>query len=235
MTNMTPKTRLTTLSVVLAGLALGGCHIEEIQNNPIDVVNSHSFDVANWRQRPRTIDNQVEEITLVHTINFTSGDSELSEVELSELLKFLQESGVHDGARIEIDGPRDQGGYHDPLTAARMSAIEAELSSIGLRSQVPSRPITSLAKPEEAIAVTVSRAMVILPDCNTPQPEFALRPRAKFSCSNAAALGMMIADPLDLERGRATGPADGQASSVSIQRYRAGKTKPLKIESSRSR
>ncbi len=235
MTDTISKTGFAKLSVVLAGLALSGCHIEEIQNNPIDVVNSHTFDHANWQQRPRTVDNQVEEITLVHTINFTSGDSDLSEVELSELLKFLQESGVHDGARIEIDGPRDLGGYHDPLTAARMSAIEAELSSIGLRSQVPSRPITSLVKPEEAIAVTVSRAMVILPNCNIPQPEFALRPRAIFSCSNAAALGMMIADPLDLERGRATDPADGQASSVSIQRYRAGKTKPIKIESSRSR
>ncbi len=233
MTNMTPKTRLTTLSVVLAALALAGCHIEEIQNNPIDVVNSHTFDVANWQQRPGTIENQVEEITLVHTINFTQGDSELSGEEMGELLKFLQESGVHDGARIEIDGPRDQGGYHDPLTAARMSAIKAELTSIGLRSQVPARPITSLAKPEEAIAVTVSRAMVILPDCTTPQPEFALRPRAHFGCSNAAALGMMIADPLDLERGRAIDSADGEVASRSIQRYRAGKTKAIKIESSK--
>ncbi len=233
MTNMTPKTRLTTLSVVLAALALTGCHIEEIQNNPINLVTSHTFDHANWQQRPRTMDYQVEEITLVHTINFTAGDSELSEVELSELLKFLQESRVHDGARIEIDGPRDQGGYHDPLTAARMSAIEAEISSIGLRSQVPARPITSLAKLEEAIAVTVSRAMVILPDCNTPQPEFAMRPRVNFSCSNAAALGMMIADPLDLERGQVLGPSDGEAATGSIQRYRAGKTRALKIESSR--
>ena len=230
---MTPKTRFTTLSIVLAALALTGCHIEEIQNNPIDVLSSHTFDHANWQQRPRTMDNQVEEITLVHTINFTQGDSELSEEEMGELLKFLQESGVHDGARIEIDGPRDQGGYHDPLTAARMSAIEAELTSIGLRSQVPARPITSLAKPEEAIAVTVSRAMVILPDCTTPQPEFALRPRAIFGCSNAAGLGMMIADPLDLKRGRAIDSADGEAASQSIQRYRAGKTKAIKIESSK--
>ncbi len=46
--------------------------------------------------------------------------------------------------------------------------------------------------------------MVILPDCSAPQPPFATRPAYIYSCANAAALGLMIADPVDLARGRAT-------------------------------
>lgn len=228
------SSRLTRAAVLLSVSMLAGCHlVRTTQTDAMDAVQSHTFNHSNWSEKHRHMKNQVEEVTLVHTIDFAPGDSDLSEVELSELLMFLQESGVHDGARIEIDGPRDQGGYHDPLTAARMSAIEAELTGIGLRSQVPARPITSLVKPEEAIAVTVSRAMVILPDCDSDELEIDMRPRSVFTCATTAALGMMIADPLDLKRGQVLGPSDGAAATGSIQRYRAGKTKALKIESSR--
>ncbi len=228
------SSRLTLAAVLLSVSMLAGCHlVRTTRTDATDAVQSNTYFHSTYSEKHRHIKNQVEEVTMVHTINFASGDSELSEEELGKLLDFLQKSGVHDGARIEIDGPRDQGGYHDPLTAARMSAIAAELSSIGLRSQVPARPITSLAKPEEAIAVTVSRAMVILPDCNTDALDVDMRPRSVFSCANAAALGMMIADPLDLERGQVLGPGDGEAATGSIQRYRVGKTKALKIESSK--
>ena len=228
------SSRLTLAAVLLSASMLAGCHLARTtQTDATDAVQSNTYFHSTYSEKHRHLKNQVEEITRVHTINFTQGDSELSEEELGKLLEFLKESGVHDGARIEIDGPRDQGGYHDPLTAARMSAIKAELSSIGLRSQVPARPITSLAKPEEAIAVTVSRAMVILPDCNSDALDVDMRPRSVLSCANAAALGMMIADPLDLERGQVLGPSDGEAATGSIQRYRAGKTRALKTESSK--
>ncbi len=212
--------RLAKLFPVLGLLALGACHVDPNTQSPIDLVTSHTFDHANWRQIPGQMTNQVEPITFTHSVNFGPGETELNEAELTSLLAFLQKSGVHQGARIEIDGPRSQGGYFDPVTAARVSGIEAELSSIGLRSQVPVRPTTSLLRPEDAIAVSVTRAVVILPDCSAPQPAFATRPTYSYSCSNTAALGMMIADPLDLERGRAEGPADGEPAARVIQLYR---------------
>jgi pilus biogenesis lipoprotein CpaD len=218
--------RLAKLFPVLGLLglgALGACHVDPNTQNPVDLVTSHTFDHANWQQIPGELKHQVEPITFTHSVNFGPGETELNEAELTGLLAFLQESGVHQGARIEIDGPRSQGGYFDPVTAARVSGIETELSSIGLRSQVPVRPTTSLLRPEDAIAVSVTRAVVILPDCSTPQPAFATRPTYSYSCSNTAALGMMIANPLDLERGRAEGPADGQPAARVIQLYRERK------------
>ncbi len=213
--------RLAKLFPVLGLVILGACHIDPNTQNPISLVTSHTFDHANWQQIPGSLENQVESITFTHSVDFGAGETDLNEAELTGLLAFLQRSGVHQGARIEIDGPRSQGGYFDPVTAARVSGIEAELSSIGLRSQGPARPTTSLLRPDDAIAISVTRAVVILPDCDTPQPDFATRPAYTYSCTNTAVLGMMVANPLDLERGRPEGPADGQPAAKVIEMYRA--------------
>ncbi len=218
------KARLARLFPVFGIVALlGACHIDPNTQTPIELINSHTFDHANWQQIPARIVNQVEPITFVHTTNFDPGETELSEAESARLLAFLQSSGVHQGARIEIDGPRGGGGYFDPVTAARVAEIEAELSAIGLRSEVPIRPTASLLRPDNAIAVSVTRAVVVVPDCSAPQPERASRPAYSFNCSNTAALGMMVAKPLDLERGRNEGAADGEAAARVIQLYRERK------------
>lgn len=224
------KPRLTRLALLAAAVTLAGCHMAQVPDNPIDQVNSHVFDSANWQQLPRPMRNQVEPISLVHTVSFDAEEIQLGAQELARLAEFLEQAGVGDGARIEIDGPRDVGGYHDPVTKARFAAIEAELTRIGLRSVVPARPRALLGKPEDRIAVTVTRAMVIPPDCDPGQPGFATRPDFSFSCSSAAILGQMIADPVDLEQGRALGPADAESSTLAIRRFRAGAPRPINPE-----
>lgn len=47
-----------------------------------------------------------------------------------------------------------------------------------------------------------------------------MRPQYNYNCSNTAALGMMVANPLDLERGRNEGPADGERAAKVIELYR---------------
>ena len=215
------KARLVKLLPVFGVVALlGACHIDPNTQNPIELVNSHTFDHGNWQQIPARVVNQVEPVTFVHTTNFKPGETELSETESGLLFAFLQNSGIHQGARIEIDGPRSGGGYFDPVTAARVAEIEAELSAIGLRSQVPIRPTTSLMRPDNSIAVSVTRAVVVLPDCGASQPDAAMRPAYIFNCSNTAALGMMVAKPLDIQRGRNEGAADGETSARVIELYR---------------
>jgi len=221
MPDMKSKARLARLFPVLGAVALlGACHVDPNSQNPVSLFTSHTVDSANWQQIPARIVNQVEPITFIHTANFDPGETALSEKESELLLAFLQSSGVHQGARIEIDGPRGGGGYFDPVTAARVAEIEAGLSAIGLRSEIPVRPVTSLMRPDDAIAVSVSRAVVVLPDCTAPQPDPAMRPQYNYNCSNTAALGMMVANPLDLERGRNEGAADGERSAKVIELYR---------------
>jgi type IV pilus biogenesis protein CpaD/CtpE len=47
-----------------------------------------------------------------------------------------------------------------------------------------------------------------------------MRPQYNYSCSTAAALGMMVANPVDLKTGRSEGAADGEAAARVIQLYR---------------
>lgn len=221
MLNTKPKARLAKQLAVLGTVTLlGACHVDPDTQSAVEVFRSHTVDSANWQQIPARVVSQVEPITFVHTANFDPGETALNEAEFDRLLAFLQNSGVHQGARIEIDGPRGGGEYFDPVTAARVADIEARLTAIGLRSEIPVRPVTSLMRPDDAIAVSVSRAVVVLPDCTAPQPDPAMRPQYNYNCSNTAALGMMVANPLDLERGRNEGAADGERSAKVIELYR---------------
>ena len=221
MPDMKSKARLVKLLPAFGMVALlGACHVDPNTQNPIELFTSHTVDHANWQQIPAKVQTLVEPVTFVHATNFEPGETELNEAELDRLFAFLQTSGVHQGARIEIDGPRAGGGYFDPVTAARVAEIEAALSDIGLRSEVPVRPSTTLLRPDDAIAVSVTRAVAVLPDCSAPQPEAAMRPQYNFSCSTAAALGMMVASPVDLKTGRSEGAADGEAAARVIQLYR---------------
>ncbi len=224
MPDMTSKARIARLAWLFPAFGmvalLGACHVDPNTQNPVSLFTSHTVDHANWQQVPAKVRTGVEPVTFVHAANFEPGETELNEAELNRLLAFLQTSGIHQGARIEIDGPRAGGGYFDPVTAARVAAIEAELSAIGLRSEIPVRPNTTLLRPDDAIAVSVTRAVAVLPDCSAPQPEAAMRPQYNFSCSTAAALGMMVASPVDLKTGRSEGAADGETAARVIQLYR---------------
>lgn len=221
MPDMKSKARLAKLFPAFGMVALlGACHVDPSTQTPGDLFTSHTVDHANWQQVPAKVQNLVEPVTFVHTTNFEAGETELNEAELDRLLAFLQTSGVHQGARIEIDGPRAGGGYFDPVTAARVVEIKAALSNIGLRSEIPVRPNTTLLRPGKAIAVSVTRAVAVLPDCSAPQPEAAMRPEYNFSCSTAAALGMMVANPVDLKTGRNEGAADGEVAARVIELYR---------------
>ena len=74
--------------------------------------------------------------------------------------------------------------------------------------------------------VTVGRYLVVPPRCpnwaKPSQRDPLNQPASNFGCATTVNLGLMVADPADLVRGRTLGPADGSASMLSIQRYRAG-------------
>jgi pilus assembly protein CpaD len=43
-----------------------------------------------------------------------------------------------------------------------------------------------------------------------------------MGCSNEINLGLMVADPNDLARGRPLAPADAERAALSVQKYRTG-------------
>ena len=124
MPDMKSKARLVKLLPAFGMVALlGACHVDPNTQNPIELFTSHTVDHANWQQIPAKVQTLVEPVTFVHATNFEPGETELNAAELDRLFAFLQTSGVHQGARIEIDGPRAGGGYFDPVTAAGVAGM----------------------------------------------------------------------------------------------------------------
>jgi pilus biogenesis lipoprotein CpaD len=81
------------------------------------------------------------------------------------------------------------------------------------------------------VSVLVERYVVTPPNCpDWSKPvgqDSENTPLANFGCANTANLGMMVVNPRELIRGSTPGPADGEAVSAAIKRYRQGKTKEL--------
>ena len=88
----------------------------------------------------------------------------------------------------------------------------------------------SLRRSAGAIFAAVLATSVAVADSHRldpNDPDDALTIGRKIGCSTNANLGQMVADPLDLQQGRPAGAADGEAASLSIQRYRRGETREL--------
>jgi pilus assembly protein CpaD len=92
------------------------------------------------------------------------------------------------------------------------------------RSGPPAAP--GVMGPDQ-IRLIASRATAVNPDCpgyNEPVSEYDRfgRPDLNIGCANEINLGLMVADPNDLVRGRPLAPADAERSALAIQKYRTG-------------
>ena len=225
------RLRLRLLGTALAASALSGCFLNADALPPNNVRSLDQLYHSLMRLQPAVIEPQVETITMIHKVNFTYGEGRLSQAEDDRLMRFIQESAADRKSRVEIDGPRKAAGRHDILTAARIAAIAEKLSAMGIDAGVAARPVESLAKPDDAIVVTITRAMVIEADCGVPKTIYGPRPTHIWSCTTSAALGRMVVDPMDLERGRPLGPGDGEQQTLGVQRYRTDQIKQPKADS----
>lgn len=223
-----PLWRPIAMTFMAAGLS--GCFLNPDSLPPTEIVNTHALYHSLMRLQPPVVEPQVETVSVLHPVRFVPGSSELSEREITRLIDFLNQTYTTSDARIEIDGPRGPEGFRDGLEALRVASLSETLMHLGVDAEVPASPIESLSRPDDATVIVVTRAMVIEPDCSVPKTIYSPRPTHTWSCSSAVALGRMVANPLDLKRGRATGPADGESAAKAIQRYREGEIKQLEVE-----
>lgn len=214
-----------------ACVALSGCFLNPDAMPPNDVRPTDQLYHSLLRLQPKVVEPQVEAVTVLHEVQFSFGEDSLSSEEMDRLSAFVAESRLDQHSRVSVDGPRKLSGSFDILTEARINAITEELREMGVRARISATPIDSLTKPDDAIIVTITRAMLIEPDCDVPKTIYGPRPTHIWSCSNAVVLGRMVVDPMDLHKGRSLGPGDGETMARAIERYRTDKVKPLKGES----
>lgn len=241
--------RTATSSVALGALALllAGCHVERREHQPLaqadpaqpfGEIGTYVEDLshtASWRQIQRQPDNLVQIVGFDHQVSFAVGEDRLQPAERARLADFLGEIKLGYGDKIVLDGPRRAGDGFDPVTAERLEGLRAELTQMGFDAAIAGQPSGETAQQTgEAVSVQVSKAVVIPPECAQAQPELGHRPAIAMGCSNTTNLGLMVANPRDLTEGGTLGPADGEAATLAIQRYRKGEVTPLtKLETSK--
>lgn len=207
----------TTILLSLGAALMGGCAGQTAQDyNP--------FLVGQWRQIPERPQNHVEPVRLEHVVAFQSSAIRPDGTERDRLYEFMREGHLNVRDKIDLHAPRSQDGGYDPVTAARLEVLQGEFQQLGLVAHIAPVPGRVALAGQDQVAVVVRRAAVIPPDCDPgPEPWAGQRPQAVVGCADIAAIGLMVADPMDLAKGRPITPPDAEAAASAIQRYRAQK------------
>lgn len=183
--------------------------------------------VADWTPAASPSDLQVQWVTHEHSISFNSPTNLLTNQEMRSLDRFLSEIDLRPSDRLFVDvGPQSG----EVVSDTRIGVINDQLRHYvpGVRAQ----PITGEKGGRTNVRLIVGRYVVQPPNC----PDFSRpsssnpgnHPDSNFGCSTTRNLGLMLADPGDLLRGRTLGPGDGESLSRGIRAYRDGKVIPPK-------
>ena len=224
-----PQSRLLNMPVLLIAVLL------------MTLVTACAPEISQWSPDQNVKRNDVRWITFQHHVRFTDDGAELDETERRRLQSFLSRHDAGDNDRILIGSRGVRASGTDVRRASRReTAVAAELRKLrlpaGLLPDVPAKETW-----DGTIKIVLGRYVVIPPDCpdwtKRADGDPANRRSSNFGCASAVNLGLMVADPGDLVRGRTAGPADGATGARRYKAYREGNEKqapaitPLMIQS----
>jgi pilus assembly protein CpaD len=192
---------------------------------------------------------EVDRAEYRHSVYFPTDRSAVPASERARLLSFLETVGPGGRDSIRLEGHADERAtelYNLELAADRNEGVEALLRDVGLGDlpvtkvaygeAVPAVPATGPAawRLNRRVELILERHVVTLPACpdwsRQSGTDFSNQPHSNFGCATQTNLGLMVAEPKDLVRGRTVAPADGVHQAEGIVRYRTGKVVELEEE-----
>lgn len=195
--------------LIAAALGLAACGDSAPEFSPAD--------------SPKT--NRVSVVREEHVVRFAHGRADLDSAERARLSDFLMRQASNDGALVSIGPSTGPSG----IVASRERSLRAVLAQRGYR-QVDAIHTGSDTGGANQATVSVNRYVVTTPRCpdfsKPSEYNYTNTTYSNFGCANAHNLGVMVADPADLMRGRPEGAQDGTQAVLGIQRYRTGRVTP---------
>jgi pilus biogenesis lipoprotein CpaD len=192
---------------------------------------------------------EVDRAEYRHSIYFPTDSSVFPAQERARLLTFLETVQPSGRDSIRLEGHADERAseqYNLELAANRAERVEGFLREAGMGDlnitavafgeAVPAVPSTGPAawSMNRRVELVLERYLVTLPACpdwsRQSGTDFSNLPHSNFGCATETNLGLMVAEPKDLVRGRALAPADGVHQAEGIVRYRTGKVVELEEE-----
>lgn len=179
-------------------------------------------DAADWSPHPASKKNEVRWIAFEHVARFSRDSDMLTPDETMRLQRFLaaHDAGRQDTVRIGAAGSR----IGDTAARRREASVIAVLRD---RDMTPALlPRNETTNGDGDVRVVLGRYIVIPPACpdwsKPAHKDPANTPSSNFGCATETNLGLMVADPGDLVRGRRPGPADGAAGARRYKTWREG-------------
>jgi len=183
-----------------------------------------------WDSVPEQRQPRADQVQYAHDVRFRPGLDRLSTNERQRLVSFLQRAGAGRNDSVHVAGPQAGG----KLSDRREETVVAYLDHLNLKTLSLADGFAVGEPGADVVRVILRRHVVTLPGCpdwsGRPGNTWQNMPSSNWGCATASNLGMMVANPADLARGRKMGPADGEFSATSIDRYRKGETTPLDPE-----
>ena len=211
---------------------------------------SNQFEASNsWlpASSPKMLD--VDRAQYRHVIYFETDRDEIRADQNDRLLAFLEAVGPGLQDRVRLEGHADERAtelYNLDLAARRIESVKKFLVSFGVDKhnieasafgeEIPlsSESSESAWAKNRRVEIVLERYVVTPPACpdwsRRSGRDYTNQPHSNFGCATETNLGLMIADPRDLVRGRSLGSADGVHQAAGVARYREGELAELREE-----
>jgi pilus assembly protein CpaD len=174
--------------------------------------------------QPPTPTPHVDRVRVELSTAFAPASTELPPGEATRLETFLDQAEVRPN---DIAFVATRPG--DPLAQARIGRIKSLLAMRGVGVQQVAPPSSGVAF--DHVVLTVDRYVATAPACpdwsGSPATPHTNTPSSNFGCATATDFALMLDNPRDLVMGRTLAPADSLPAIDAVQRYHAGKVKPL--------
>lgn len=193
-------------------------------------------EIAEWTPAESPKENKVERAVFKHSVHYPAHAGELSKAERKKLVQFLKEKGSNPFAitvTIEEHGASNEKRVKDLEKVILMHGVPYDLIQVESNAEDYACDPTQRHKKGHAGGVTIiiERYLVIPPSCANFSEKIGdadqTNSGSNYGCSTVANLGMQVANPRDLLRGRTTGDYDGTVLAAGVKRYQTGKITPL--------
>jgi pilus biogenesis lipoprotein CpaD len=191
-----------------------------------DSLPDRTFTYATWKQFPVIPEPTATATPVRLDVQFQPGSEVMTPENEVALSNFLAQSRISNGAAVDLSVPLPRAD-ETQLVSGRISAVERTLARRGI---VVTSVFASQSGAPDSVAVLGNSTTVHLPPCpgyTAPtQLDSEKQGVSNMGCSNTANLDMMVANPTDIAQGRPLPPADAEAATAGLQRYRDGKIIP---------
>ena len=225
--------------LALAAIALTACAPGSADMDP----------TRGWLEASSPKALEVDRAHYRHVVYFPTDRDHLAGGEQDRLIAFLRAVQPKESDSIRIEGHADERAtdlYNLDLAGRRMEAVKRFLndhgverpdlhaSSFGERAPAVTGDGERAWRKNRRVEIVLERYLVTPPACpdwsRRTGVDYANKPHTNFGCATETNLGLMIADPRDLVRGRTLGPADGVHQAEGVVRYREGEQPELEEE-----